>query len=310
MVSLTWAKSNAFGRLIIGKLAKKGAKKGRDVDAAPMPVALDLVLSESSTPTAPNGEGLPSIPEVDVPQTTIASGQEVAAEDTPTVNPEPLPLARKIHSLLSSFPPFLPTFEDPASDGSNGKDGDTTPAPDAPSPIPNSRLISLLSSPSMMNGSLTQGRQSVWTLLDNLRLTTLSPNAGTSAGTSQDTAGGAPGVSFVEDDDSIMLYGPLVPDESSSVELARSEIVSVDENGTIVNVIVDDASPPGGVSQSSSPTGNVKVTRFHWHWPFHRDAPPAPPKTIEKRIWVPSTTKLSLQVMWWGYRLYVKLCLG
>ncbi|KAI1797700.1 hypothetical protein LXA43DRAFT_877374 [Ganoderma leucocontextum] len=156
-----------------------------------------------------------------------------------------------------------------------------------------------------MNGSLSQGRQSVWTLLDNIRFNALGPNANTSTGTGQDAAGGAQGVSFVEDDDSIMLYGPLIPDEGSSVELARSEIVSVDANGTIVNVILDNAPPPGSVSRPPSPVGNVKTAGFHWHWPFHRDAPPSTPKTIEKRVWVPSTTQLSLQVMWWGYRLWL-----
>ncbi|PIL32153.1 hypothetical protein GSI_06859 [Ganoderma sinense ZZ0214-1] len=307
VASPTRAKSNAFGRLISGKLGKKGGKKGQDVDAAPIPIALESVPSESSAPTPPNGETLLSIPEVEVPSTTVTTEQDpVAAGDTPNADPEPLPLARKIHSLLSSLPPFLPTFEDPASSGGgNGKNGDAAPPTATPSPIPNSRLISLLSSPSMMNGSSTQGRQSVWTLLDNLRLTALQPSANGSAGTSQDTAGGTQGVGFVEDDDSVMLYGPLIPDEDSSVELARSEIVSVDENGSIINVILDNAPPPGSASPPPSPASNVKTTGFHWHWPFHHDTTPPPPKTIQKRVWVPSTTQLSVQVMWWGYRLWL-----
>ena len=51
----------------------------------------------------------------------------------------------------------------------------------------------------------------------------------------------------------------------------------------------------------------LHAEKFSWHWPFHRSRPaPSPqPKTVEKRLWVPSTDKLSLQVMWWGYRLYV-----
>lgn len=310
LASPTRAKSSPFGRLISGKLGKKGGKKGQDVDPAPIPVVLDAVPSESSAPTPPNGEALLSIPEVEGPPTTVAFEQDVTPVDTPSADPGPLPLATKIHSLLSSLPPFLPTFGDSGSSGGgNGKNGDAAPPTDTPPPIPNSRLISLLSSPTMMNGSSTQGRQSVWKLLDNLRLSSLQPSAGSSAGTSQDSARDTYGVDFVEDDDSVMLYGPLIPDEDSSVELARSEIVSVDENGTIVNVIMDNAPPPGSASRPPSPVGNVKTTGFHWHWPFHRDAPPPPPQTIKKRVWVPSTTKLSLQVMWWGYRLYVKSCL-
>ncbi|KAM5538215.1 hypothetical protein V8D89_008102 [Ganoderma adspersum] len=306
VASPTRAKSGPFGRLIAGKLGKKSGKKGQDVDAAPILVALDAVPSESSAPTPPNGEALLSIQEVEGPPTTVKSEQEIIPADTPNADPGPLPLATKIHSLLSSLPPFLPTFGDSGSSGGgNGKNGEAAPPTDTPSPIPNSRLISLLSSPTMMNGSSTQGRQSVWKLLDNLRLSSLQPSGGSSAGTSQDSAGGTQGVDFVEDDDSVMLYGPLIPDEDSLVELARSEIVSVDENGTVVNVIMDNAPPPGSASRPPSPAGNVKTTGFHWHWPFHRDAPPPPPQTIKKRVWVPSTTKLSLQVMWWGYRLWL-----
>ncbi|RPD81804.1 hypothetical protein L226DRAFT_451678 [Lentinus tigrinus ALCF2SS1-7] len=155
-----------------------------------------------------------------------------------------------------------------------------------------------------MNGSLSRGRQSVWAMLDNLRLKTLKTSADAGTTPASDVAEGAESV--LEDDDSVMFYGPLVPDANSSVELARSEIVSVDENGTIVEVILDDAPPPHA-SRPPSPTDGVQAEKFSWHWPFHRSEPaPAPqPKTVEKRLWVPSTDKLSLQVMWWGYRLWL-----
>ncbi|RDX56064.1 hypothetical protein OH76DRAFT_1337187 [Lentinus brumalis] len=154
-----------------------------------------------------------------------------------------------------------------------------------------------------MNGSLSRGRQSVWAILDNLRLKTLKSSADAGTTPTSDVAEGAESV--LEDDDSVMFYGPLIPDANSSVELARSEIVSVDENGTIVEVLLDDAPPPHA-SRPPSMDG-VEAEKFNWPWPFNRSppAPPPKPKTVEKRLWVPSTDKLSLQVMWWGYRLWL-----
>nr|VWP00603.1 Glucosamine-6-phosphate isomerase (EC (Glucosamine-6-phosphate deaminase) [Ganoderma boninense] len=281
VASPTRAKSNAFGRLISGKLGKKGGKKGQDVDPAPIPVALEPVPSESSAPTPPNGEALLSIPEVEVPPTAVASGQEpVTTGDTPNADPEPFPLACKIHSLLSSLPPSFPPY---------------------------------LRGPRVIRWRQWKERRcgaSYYNAFPDPKFTShiaalLSPSPSGSAGTSQDTAGGTQGVDFVEDDDSVMLYGPLIPNQDSSVELARSEIVSIDENGSIINVILDNAPPPGSAFPPPSSPGNVKTTGFHWHWPFHHDATPPPPKTIKKRVWVPSTTQLSVQVMWWGYRLWL-----
>ena len=321
------ARVAALERLISGRLgAKKGGKRSKDVGAASVAVPLDTAPSASSTSTNPATERveqvLASIAEV----APSAPSPEGAAEPTASAaigslesDPEPLPLARKIQSLLSSLPPFL-SFETPADapdsappqDGSNAT---TPPSPSAPTPIPDSSLFSLLSSPTIMNGSLSRGRESVWAMLDNLRLKTLKTSADTdsssNAGTAPAPASDAEAPSVLEDDDSVMFYGPLVPDAHSSVELARSEIVSVDENGTVVEVLLDDAPPPLARRASRPPSltdgAVLQAEKFSWHWPFHRSRPaPSPqPKTVEKRLWVPSTDKLSLQVMWWGYRLYV-----
>ncbi|KAI9057164.1 hypothetical protein FKP32DRAFT_1584381 [Trametes sanguinea] len=160
-----------------------------------------------------------------------------------------------------------------------------------------------------MNGSLSRGRQSVWALLDNLRLKSIVSPSSPSGMNSGSQAGGSdsPSEAAVEDDDSVMFYGPLIPDATSEVELARSEIVSVDENGTIVDVLLDDAPLPDAPQAKA---------RFGGIWPFSGGAPnksaspsvPAmakPKVLVEKRVWVPSTTKLSLQVMWWGFRLWL-----
>ncbi|KAI0735375.1 hypothetical protein C8Q76DRAFT_765833 [Earliella scabrosa] len=149
-----------------------------------------------------------------------------------------------------------------------------------------------------MNGSLSRGRQSVWAMLDNLRLKSLQSNA--SAGIAPDEKRTE---AVLEDNDSIMFYIPLVPDEASAVELARSEIVSVDENGAVVEVLMENAPPP--MPPMSATDMHTEAWKWHWPWKRPTPSPPPKPKTVEKRVWVPSTEKLSLQVMWWGYRLWL-----
>lgn len=280
-------RSNPFEHLLIGKRGvKKSGKKSKDEDAAPIPVVLDPAPSTSSASDAP--ETLSAIPEAehDVSATGTEDPSAVAPNDS-----EALPLARKIHSLLTSVPPFLSTVDPPKSDGPS-----KPPASGAPT-IPDSRLFSLLSSPSFMNGSASRGRQSVWSMLDNLRLQALKSSAETDSTTPKPAEG------VFEDDDSVMFYVPLVPDNASSVELARSEIVSVDENGSIVDVVVQGASPARLLRSSAT---DVQAEGWKWHWPWSRTPkPPSQPNTTEKRVWVPSTEKLSVQVMWWGYKLYV-----
>ena len=105
--------------------------------------------------------------------------------------------------------------------------------------------------------------------------------------------------------------GTLALGQGSAKSQTAKEIVSVDENGTVVEVLIEDAPLPHSAGQGSAAgpgaalPGQVKTEALGWHWPFHRKPTPTPskPKTVEKRMWVPSTEKLSLQVMWWGYRL-------
>ncbi|OSD06029.1 hypothetical protein PYCCODRAFT_1464712 [Trametes coccinea BRFM310] len=308
--------------------AKLGARKGNKdpksavqesiVEEEVIAVDLDSAPSSSSVSSSADTEqALPAIVEAEANASDVpAPAEDPKPKPEPSTggpDPEPLPLARKIQSLLSSLPPFLtplpPSTPDdgssktPKQNPDSGADPSTTPV------IDDSRLISLLSSPAMMNGSLSRGRQSVWALLDNLRLKSIvSPSSppGTDSGL-QASASEVSAEAAVEDDDSIMFYGPLIPDATSEVELARSEIVSVDENGTIVDVLLDDAPLP------DAPQAKARFGRI---WPFSGGAPsksasPSTPATtkpkvlVEKRVWVPSTTKLSLQVMWWGFRLWL-----
>ncbi|KAI0824158.1 hypothetical protein BC628DRAFT_1420257 [Trametes gibbosa] len=312
------SKLTAFERFVNARLgARKGGKKrtagsaeDTNIQQSPVAVNLEVAPSSSSLTSSPEDEAaLPAIPESAADDPEVQFPSDDVADPA---NPEPLPLARKIQSLLSNLPPFLtPLTASPATTPAHGGPDDdkkqtgTDTEQDPSAVIDNSRLISLLSSPTMMNGSLTRGRQSVWALLDNLRLKTLAPASGASAqhGLTEESTALPHDVQAIEDDDSVMFYGPLVPDASSAVELARSEIVSVDENGTVVDVLLDDAPLP----EASPPKA-----QFMGIWPFSSggasvSAPStAKPKVLtEKRVWVPSTSQLSLQVMWWGYRLWL-----
>ncbi|KAF8079099.1 hypothetical protein FPV67DRAFT_95718 [Lyophyllum atratum] len=85
---------------------------------------------------------------------------------------------------------------------------------------------------------------------------------------------GAPPIVDSEPEEGVMMYAPLEPTEDSEIELAESELEYADEEPTGKDADKE-ATPP--ISQ-----------------------PPA----LEK-VWVPSTTKLSIFTTWWGYRLYL-----
>lgn len=147
-----------------------------------------------------------------------------------------------------------------------------------------------------MNGSADKDRPSVWSVLDHLKakLPGMSPSdeSSDSNGKQKDAEAASPGSRTMDDDNSsVMLYAPLVPDDSSEVEVARSEILP----------------EPESVSGAEQPKTGNKSSRI---WPFtsssSEDVQTEHP--VPKRVWIPSSTKLSLQLNWWGYRLYVISC--
>ncbi|CCL98097.1 uncharacterized protein FIBRA_00091 [Fibroporia radiculosa] len=220
---------------------------------------------------------------------------ENAADSIPESPPEPAYLARRIQSLMSIMTP------DTALSPELSLPGSATPVPEAasgkkliPAFVTDSKLVSFLSSPSVMNGSASRGRQSVWTLLDRLR-------APIPQGERDDEAqDGAPGSNMSvapepldDDNSSIMLYGPLEPDDSSVVEVALSEVISID----------DSADPDQ--AEDGNETFRAHLPKV---WPFTRlgDGQPASsPRVHEQKVWIPSPTKISLEVRWWGYRIYL-----
>ncbi|KAA1467798.1 hypothetical protein DENSPDRAFT_832939 [Dentipellis sp. KUC8613] len=196
--------------------------------------------SEPGTPCAEPGEG----------------GQQGG------VGPEPITLARRIQSLLAAIPTSLPSSPNPVSPTSPAVPADSSASsPVAPPPSPATaaeqdaqgvgadahgpppvraitdfRLMSMLSDTSIMNGSLEKGRQSVFAILDKLKLPSRARPTGTSndvtANPDANQADADVDAGYESDDgSSIMLYGPLVPDEESEAEIARSDVMSVTDDG-------------------------------------------------------------------------------
>lgn len=215
-----------------------------------------------------------------------------------------------------------------------------------PATTDDSRLIALLSDPSFMNGSSI--KPSIWTLLENIHLTS-SPNSNPTSspthvgsearplkGDEPAKASSSSGIypnqlsneSF-SDTSSIMVYSPLFPTQSDLVELAElvpydTDSGEVEEQDVVVN------SGDGG---DRVRTQEEVVGRASWtlKWPFsiwyRRDqsqqrttssqlgtnnvgtnSPTTQrPRTVKSqrniRAWVPSSSKISIQAFWWGYRL-------
>ncbi|ETW86718.1 hypothetical protein HETIRDRAFT_447398 [Heterobasidion irregulare TC 32-1] len=198
----------------------------------------------------------PSDNEGDITPTNDKRGS--SEPSTPTVGsytpPEPLTLARRIQTLLLSMPSIsTPAITITTVAPEQGQDATSSPPPNVPvnlhaieapgsdQPSPSSppvsflpaaltdyRLLSLLSDGMIMNGSLEKGRQSVFAILDRLHIpgmhSAVSPDTPLSERAKESGQ-------YSDDDSSVMLYGPLVPTDESEVEIARSDIVSVCDDG-------------------------------------------------------------------------------
>jgi hypothetical protein len=169
-----------------------------------------------------------------------------------------------------------------------------------------------------MNGTLSKTGQSVWSVLDRLRnqLPGQSSSAGGGSATAND--GGADketGEEVLDDDDSsVMVYGPLLPTDDSQIELAKFE--SVHNHSEETDKQVEDSKPEPGHAKAE-PIKELKE-KLETMWPFQGkqqdnqqvEAGPSNERVHfvggkSKRIWIPSPDKISIQVMWWGYRMYV-----
>ncbi|KAJ7168398.1 hypothetical protein C8R43DRAFT_877050 [Mycena crocata] len=246
------------------------------------------------------------------PELTELVENLATAIKTPSGDP-PIPegrstfIAQKIQILINSLPAFTSRF---LSSSSNppvtivDSGGCPIPPPGAVR-IQDPELISLLSNADVMNGSDGR-RQSVWSMLDAIR----PPPVGSAETVDEydDYAG--------SDRSSIMMYSPLLPAPGSVVELADLEEVLVVQgdsssggwfptswpvwpnlwpfNGWKQNVTEADAI-------ASSQLTAILLTESQNQNNFVAERREIP----VHRVWVPSTTKLSFETTWWGYRIYL-----
>ncbi|KAF8191497.1 hypothetical protein K438DRAFT_1720938 [Mycena galopus ATCC 62051] len=245
--------------------------------------------------------------ELDVVLESLApnSNQGISNVGTETSNtpkqPESTFLAQKIRGLINSLPTlssrFLPSPKDPLVLDADGR---PIPPPGAVR-IQDPELISLLSNPDVMNGSDGR-RQSVWSMLEGIRPPESIDESCKYAGS---------------DRSSVMMYSPLIPNADSVIELADVEEVSVVQSGT-----------PSSGWFTSWPDWSSLWLFNGWKarnpTEEHNTSPPPIPVTISapearphnetgeerrvapvRRVWVPSSTQLSFETTWWGYRMYL-----
>ncbi|KAF8878848.1 hypothetical protein BD779DRAFT_1553501 [Infundibulicybe gibba] len=107
---------------------------------------------------------------------------------------------------------------------------------------------------------------------------------------------------YSDDRSGVMMYSPLLPSKADLVELADSELV-----------------PIPGPSTNGEPSRLPAPDHIWNRWPFAEKPPeksdepqegrqengPMKTRTVTQRVWRPSTTKMSLQALWWGYRIYL-----
>ena len=180
------------------------------------------------------------------------------------------------------------------------------------------KLVTLLSSPAVMNGTLSKSGQSVWSVLDRLRaqLPGQSPSPVSGSATAKEGAADGQVEEQIDDDDrsGVMVYGPLLPDEGSQVELAKFETVPDNDGNRDTKQQAD--GQPGAKAEPMKELRN----KLESMWPLKgkqpgdQEAESEPLNTRvyftggkSKRVWIPSPDKISIQVMWWGYRMYVSL---
>ncbi|TRM61553.1 hypothetical protein BD626DRAFT_79591 [Schizophyllum amplum] len=175
---------------------------------------------------------------------------------------------------------------------------DTSDAPPIPTIVgADSKLMKWLSSEGVMTGSLNKGKESVWSALERLKRPTtyggstqvISPDGETGKNAQE----GEEGARARDDDDnaSFMVYADLQPNRDSVLELADEELEYVEDS--------DASRPasPGGKGKDTGAVSDPKSTKGKDKEKQH--------KTKEIHVWVPSAEKLSVEALWWGYRIYL-----
>ncbi|KAK7047939.1 hypothetical protein VNI00_006267 [Paramarasmius palmivorus] len=236
-------------------------------------------------------------------------------------------LASRSRPMLdSSTPPQIP--ERVLRDSITGQ---PVPFPDAAF-LTDKDMIDKLKNTLVMNGhDGPHGKQmlskSVWDVLDSFK----APSAHKwCAGLPDDYASSTGPLNtlptssephIIADDSSVMMYFPLVPDESSQVELAQSNIVPMttphaDKEKPKMKKLLKRyrmyetfKKDEGEVERGKTLTWKFWSLKKRLTSPsaevITSPAPTTPNPEVKERVWVPSSTNMSVQALWWGYRIFL-----
>ncbi|KAJ7090187.1 hypothetical protein B0H15DRAFT_837435 [Mycena belliarum] len=231
-------------------------------------------------PEHPAEQNLPPVGEV-VEQESAEEKQDTVVEELDISDPpEPATLAQRLRALITSLPKSgsepPPIKSDPPPLDADGR---PIPPPGAVR-IKDPKLIELLSDPEFMNGP--DGRVTVFEALDALDAPKY--HKPTSSDDSPGEPDGQPGDDDVQSQGDVMMYAPLHPTDESEVQLAKSKIIEV----------------------PLTRLDTFRQSRWNFLWSVTVGLVKSqPPQTKLVQKWVPSTTKISFQAMWWGYRMYL-----
>ncbi|KAF9030728.1 hypothetical protein BDZ89DRAFT_949390 [Hymenopellis radicata] len=153
---------------------------------------------------------------------------------------------------------------------------------------------------------------SIWSLLSNIKHDDTEPGPSGDGGHDTDSTHSGGSHTF-SDNSSIMMYSPLIPMKDDLVEIADSEVVAAPST-TSLQLPINHAMqlPPQAFkwpwskkqgTAAAPASGDDKKDGETKPGDAPTPTPTLPP--IEHRVWIPSTTKLSCEIMWWGYRLYL-----
>ena len=315
----------------LDRLKKIGSRKGKEKAVFSGFLPEDRGFAENHETSLRDTQAVPLTPQnAETSDSAAKDGDGETAEIDERDDPEVLSLAQRVQQLLSILTSSLPTqiqglysSSGPTSpsltevhqrsstvDSASTTSGpavssdaevepnasSTPPPPTTGGLIQDKILVSLLSSTTVMNGSIARGKESVFALLDRLKRP-LARSASTAEATDAKGKGklkatdsdDAQEQASIEGSEDVMLYAPLEPRADSEVEIAESEILSM--CGDAEEEEVMPPKPP----EPTETVGDEKVKRDE----------KAEKKPIEKVIWVPSRTKISVQALWWGYRMFV-----
>ncbi|KAG6876455.1 hypothetical protein C0992_012901 [Termitomyces sp. T32_za158] len=225
---------------------------------------------------------------------------------------EPTSLALKIQSLLKVLPlPSRSAFKSPKDLKQPEHDDNGCPI-SSHDQIDEASLVAMLQNETVMNGVRLGDdvRVSVWSALESLEEEMDEKDV---------HVAGDEDSRLMEDDvrqmSGIMMYSPLTPTNLSLVELAESGVFDPEEQ--IVDTTSDTARVAGWMGMwpfsvwstsvvsgpdtllTASPAPSIATSL-----PF---SPGSRTAQARKRVWIPSSTQLSFQAVWWGYRMSVSV---